>query len=102
MGGSITFSSVYGKGTKFSFTISDIPNPNLINHCPKALKEIEEKKVILPSKISGEKKRILVVDDEAICGHIVTNYCKNLNINVDIVPCFLLIIFLRLLLGLWL
>lgn len=85
MGGAITFKSVYGKGTKFSFYISDTQKSDLIPKCPEVLKENEEEKNTISSNISGEKKRILIVDDDAICGHIVANYCKNIGINVDVV-----------------
>lgn len=112
MSGSISFKSEYGVGTKFTFEIKDQPHPE--NEKPNVLlryssADFEDSKVdnsniaILfpksdynncrqyhsPSSPTRLKQKILVVDDEAICGNVVVNFSKALKITADYVLLFL-------------
>lgn len=93
MDGSISFKSVYNKGTTFTFYIKNFQIPVLAEYPSECNFEgaYEEEKIspFPESFINLEpKKRVLVVDDEMVCGHIIASYCKSLNVNVEIVIIF--------------
>lgn len=91
MSGSISFASVYGKGTVFTFNIKDsLKEEDYTTEDLKNLSQEERKE--RPGSLSNSfeglnktAKRLLVVDDDNVCGHIVANYCKMLKISAEVV-----------------
>lgn len=84
MSGSISFSSIYGQGTVFSFNIKDLMVKN--SDTP----EKSNKSVIYPPSLNNSaenlsKNSILVVDDDPVCGLVLANYCKTVGVNAEIV-----------------
>ena len=88
MSGSISFTSVYGAGTKFIFDIKDLELLKNTRTNKNNFQIPEEEKlttVQLTCEALKPEYRILVVDDDIVCGHIVASYCKSIGINAEVV-----------------
>lgn len=96
MSGSISFTTVYGKGSKFTFTIKNLINLPYTNAAQN--EEVSEDPMIsaLPlsfilhdskhhAKNEEQQKKVLIVDDDMVCGHIVASFCKKYNLIADVV-----------------
>ena len=96
MSGSINFRSEYGKGTTFTFDIKDFEKREQplqeFNNSGDFCYTIQEDGIsAFPESFINQEqkaeplKRILIVDDELICSHVLAGYCKSLKVSCEIV-----------------
>lgn len=100
MGGEISFASEFGKGTEFTFTILDYSAVIVITEEATPLqrkisKETNEDLTASPQENNltnlGKNHRVLVVDDEYLCGYILQSMLISLKFDAELVKNFILI-----------